>query len=196
MADVDAVFRPEFRDALVLLAKAIGNMRERGFGLPILVGGAAVEFYTGGAVTTGDFDFVTPLQEEFFEELERVGFRKPARTQSPRMRVHSSGLAVEVVSGPLMDGRADMARIVEVELSGGAVRMIPVEELIADRAAQALAGRGIDPRMKSQAVQLLVLGGSIDRAYLDRRIGEETGGDADLATVENWAREEDFTRNT
>lgn len=38
--------------------------------------------------------------------------------------------------------------------------------------------------MKSQAVLLLALGASIDRAYLDRRIGEETGGDANLVTLE------------
>jgi hypothetical protein len=158
-----------------------------------LVGGAAVEFYTGGAVTTGDFDFATPLQDEFFEELESVGFRRPDRSRSPRMRIHSSGLGVEVVSGPLMDGRADIARVVEVDLPGGTVRMIPIEELIADRTAQALAGRKINAQMRSQAILLLALGGSIDRAYLNRRISEETGGDAGLATLESWAREEDLS---
>lgn len=56
MAAVDVVFRPEFREALGLLGKAVENMRRRGLTSPILVGGAAVEFYTGGAVTTGDFD--------------------------------------------------------------------------------------------------------------------------------------------
>lgn len=113
MPAVDAVFRPEFRDALDLLGKAMENMRRRGLTPPILVGGAAVEFYAGGAVTTGDFDFVTPLQDEFFQELETVGFRHPERSRSPRMRVHASGPGVEVVSGPLMDGRADIARVVE-----------------------------------------------------------------------------------
>ena len=89
MPAVDAVFRPEFRDALGLLGKAMENMRLRGLTSPILVGGAAVEFYTGGAVTTGDFDFVTPLQDEFFQELENVGFRRPERSR-PRRRNQSA----------------------------------------------------------------------------------------------------------
>ena len=92
-----------------------------------------------------------------------------------------------------MDGRADIARVVEVALPGGTVRMIPVEELIADRTVQALAGRRINEKMKSQAVLLLALGASIDREYLDRRFGEETGGDADLVTLEGWARKEDLS---
>jgi hypothetical protein len=194
MVAVDPVFRPEFREALTLLGRAIGNMRKQGLTPPILVGGAAVEFYTGGAVTTGDFDFVTPLQDEFFQELEKVGFGRPPPGRSPRIRIHvPSALGVEVVSGPLMDGRADMARVVEVDLPDGAVRLIPIEELIADRTAQALAGSRIDPTMRSQAVMLLALGSALDRAYLDRRIGEETGGEAGLATVESWAREEDIS---
>ena len=86
-----------------------------------------------------------------------------------------------------------MARVVEVDLPDGAVRLIPIEELIADRTAQALAGSRIDPTMRSQAVMLLALGSALDRAYPDRRIGEETGGEAGLATVEGWAREEDLS---
>jgi hypothetical protein len=38
MPAVDAVFRPEFRDALGLLGKAMENMRRRGLPSPILVG--------------------------------------------------------------------------------------------------------------------------------------------------------------
>lgn len=67
-------FVPGSVTRLPLLSRAIGNMRRRGLTPPILVGGAAVEFCTGGAVTTGDFDFVTPLQDEFFRELERSDF--------------------------------------------------------------------------------------------------------------------------
>ena len=35
---------------------------QAGYPRPILVGGAAVEFYTGGAVVSGDFDIVTPAE--------------------------------------------------------------------------------------------------------------------------------------
>ena len=44
--------RPEFEAALRALARASEKMRERGFLSPVLVGGAAVELYTGSAITT------------------------------------------------------------------------------------------------------------------------------------------------
>jgi hypothetical protein len=68
-------FRPEFREALWLLARAIADMTARGLEPPVLVGGAAVEFYTGGAVTSGDFDLVTPHRSALEEALRPHGFR-------------------------------------------------------------------------------------------------------------------------
>jgi hypothetical protein len=72
-------FRPEFVEALVLVATAAERLKRRGLAAPILVGGAAVELYTGGQVTSGDFDFVSAAQAEFFAELEKVGFERPKR---------------------------------------------------------------------------------------------------------------------
>lgn len=69
--------RPEFREALSLLVVAFSRLEKRGIAAPVPVGGAAVELYTGGAIATGDFDFVTPAKEEFFEELIALGFERP-----------------------------------------------------------------------------------------------------------------------
>ncbi|WP_430426883.1 hypothetical protein [Parasphingorhabdus sp.] len=55
-----SVFRPEYEAALQLFAKVSEAMKAKGLNAPVLVGGAAVELYTGSAVTTGDFDIVTP----------------------------------------------------------------------------------------------------------------------------------------
>lgn len=59
-------FRPEFQKALALLATAVRRLQARGLEGPILVGGAAVELFTGGQVMSGDFDFVSASQDEFF----------------------------------------------------------------------------------------------------------------------------------
>jgi hypothetical protein len=67
------VFRPEFIEALSLLAQVCDEVERKGYPRPILVGGAAVEFHTGGAVIWR-FDFVTPAHEAFEELLPKYGF--------------------------------------------------------------------------------------------------------------------------
>jgi len=189
------VFRPAFREALTLFAKAIQRLEARGVEAPILVGGAAVEFFTGGQITSGDFDFVSARKDEFFAELLKVGFIRP---QGPgwldRSLFHPGlGFGVQVVSGQLMDGQAERSRIVIVRLPGGAgeTRLIPLEDLIADRMAQALAGPRIEKDMQNQSVSLYRLAENLDRDYLDRRIKTETGNAATLATLLAWSDEND-----
>jgi hypothetical protein len=64
-----SAYRSEFEAALRLFARASEAMHRRGFQRPILVGGAAAEFHTVSALTTGDFDVCTLRQPEFEEEL-------------------------------------------------------------------------------------------------------------------------------
>lgn len=45
----------------------------------MLVGGAAVELYTGGSYTTGDLDFVGQVPPNVARALEHEGFRKEGR---------------------------------------------------------------------------------------------------------------------
>ncbi|SRR5258708_2582569 len=182
--------RPQFRQALNLIATAIQRIEARGLTGTVLVGGAAVEFFTGGAITSGDFDLVSPWKEELFAELRKLGFIQP---NEPGWLLNSLyhptlGLSVQVVSGQLMDGHADKSRIRDISLGEfGNARFLPVEDLIADRMSQALAAKPAREDMRNQAVRLYQLVEGLDEAYLDRRIREETGNDATLATLREWA---------
>lgn len=190
-------FRPKFVEALSLFATAIERLTAKGHPAPVLVGGAAVELYTAGQVTSGDFDFVSPEQAAFFEELKALGFELPNETGwLQHSLLHPELLfGVQVVSQPLMDGRADDTRIrvIDVEATnggkGGKLRVIPLEDLIADRMAQALDGSKIRKDMQNQAVRMYQLADDLDKAYLDARIRTETGDDASLETLTSWALE-------
>lgn len=184
-------FRPEFREALSLLATAVERLAAKGYAPPVLVGGGAVELYTGGEITSGDFDFVSGQQVSFFEELKELGFIRPSEPGwLQRSLWHPELLvAVQVVSGPLMDGRTDRERIQVIEIDGANLSVIPIEDLIADRMAQALDGRGIRKDMQNQSVRLFQFAESLDKDYLDARIRTETGNKASLETLSSWVIE-------
>lgn len=151
----------------------------------MLVGGAAVELYSSSAVNTGDFDIVTPRQQWFEEILQRQGFVKPAGPgMATRGWIHPDlKLGFEIVSSSLLDGLADRERILFLDFgTEGRAAIISVEDIIADRMGQFASGAA--PEMREQARSLLVLHSDLDRAYLDRRIREETGGDYGIADIE------------
>lgn len=192
-AGAGVTYRPAFREALSLLAVAFERLAERGIKPPVLVGGAAVELLTGGALISGDFDLVTPAQTELFEELRTIGFIHPGGNFLARSLLHpASGIGVQCVSGLLMDGATDLSRIQVVQVDGGqSISVIPREDLIADRMGQALSRPlgGILEDMKDQAAKLYLLADDLDSAYLDKRIQEETSGAANLTTLKAWTDE-------
>lgn len=171
-------YRPEFEEALRMLADISTAMAERGLPRPILVGGAAVEFYTLSAINTGDFDLCSPLQSELEEEMQKRGFVRPSgRGRSTRGWIHPAlGLGFEVVDAALLDGHADPDRLVLVEhlRDGHSLAVISVEDLIADRMGQFASGSA--PEMREQANSLLKLHPGADLVYLERRVRHETAG--------------------
>ena len=177
--------RPEFREALSLLAQAFKVLSDEGLGLPVLVGGAAVELYTTGGITSGDFDLVTPHQRVLENTLVRFGFERPHRPGELLGGVIHRRLdfGVQVVSGLLMAGKADRARIKVFDIEGGRMAVIPVEDLIADRMGQAFADQPPREDMLDQALMLYRLAEAPDLTYLDKRICEETVGGANLASL-------------
>ena len=118
------------------------------------MGGAAVELYTGGRITSGDFDFVSQWQSEFFAELEAVGFERPDKPGWLTRSLWHPELhfGVQVVSQPLMDGRADDSKIQVIDVGSDrelTLRVITIEDLIADRMAQSLSARPMREDMKN-----------------------------------------------
>lgn len=187
MADYES-----FKEALSLLAEAVAKVRSAGGAEPVLVGGGAVEFYTAGGFLSGDLDLVAPETEAIEEALISVGFDRPTGPGQPRRGVFHPGLGmgVEVVSGALMDGQADRARIKVINIGHDrSFKIIPPEDLIADRMAQAVSTRIPDQRMVAQAVLLYRLVQNLDEDYLDKRVKFETGADAGLAILRMWAEE-------
>jgi hypothetical protein len=172
-------YRPEFEAALRLFARVSEAMHQRGLRRPILVGGAAAEFWSVSQLTTGDFDMCTPLQPELEEEMQRHGFVKPEGAgQYLKGWVHPElKLGFEVVASTPMDGSVDADHIRLVQPVGATelFRVISVEDLIADRMGQ-FASRTAPDRIE-QARILLALHPDADLDYLERRIREESMGD-------------------
>ena len=179
MSEPGSPWRAEFMLALRMLARLSGALAQRGLPRPVLVGGGAVEFYTGSAVMTGDIDVTSPVQPELEEELQKLGFVRPSGAgKSTRGWVHPEiGLGFEVVANSPMDDTPDEVRIrlIRPNESDPALRVLSLEDLIADRMGQYASGTARD-RLE-QARTLFALSSSLDLDYLDRRIRTETAGD-------------------
>jgi hypothetical protein len=180
-------YRPEFEAALRLLAQVSEAMHRRGFQRPVLVGGAAAEFWSGSAINTGDFDLCTLRQAELEQEMQRHGFVRPKGAgQMLKGWVHPDlKLGFEVVADVPMDGNVDAAHIRLIQPIGEAAlfRVISVEDLIADRMGQYASGTAAD-RLE-QARILFQLHPEADLVYLERRIREETMGDHGIESVQS-----------
>jgi hypothetical protein len=183
MAD-DLPWRPEFIAALRLLGRISDAMVRRGLPRPVLVGGGAVEFYTGSATMTGDIDLTTPVQSELEEEMLRAGFIRPRAPGHMALGwLHPDlGLGFEVVGSSPMGGTADPVRIRLVKPGDlDAFRILSAEDMIADRMGQYASGTA--PDMLAQARQIAALYPDLDVDYLSQRIRTETLGDYDVDSV-------------
>jgi len=161
-------------------------MDKRGLPRPVLVGGGAVEFYTGSALMTGDIDITSPAQPELEMELQRLGFVRPAGPgKLTRGWIHPDlGLGFEVVGRNPMGDTPDAVRVrlVHPIPDTPEFRILSVEDMIADRMGQYASGTARD--MLAQARELFGLNANIDRAYLDQRIRTETVGDYGIEDIE------------
>lgn len=173
-----SVYRPEFEAALRAFARVSERMRRTGHGMPVLVGGAAVELYSNSAIATGDFDVATPWQDEFEAALGQEDFVKPSGPgHSTRGWVHPDlQLGFEVVTATPFDGKADGDRIRLISTgTDGRIAVIAVEDIIADRLGQYASGTARE--MLQQARTLFGLYPDADLDYMECRIREETLGD-------------------
>lgn len=171
-------YRREYIEGLTLLARAFDIAEARGASRPVIVGGSAVEYYTGGELTSGDFDLVTSRDDLVGEALLEVGFRR-----EDRRGVRLGGfyhpellIAVEFVSGALFEGRTDRSRLqvfVVDQVQGSTVVFPPLEDVIADRLGQYASDPQGRDDMLEQARVLASLAETLDMDYLRKRVYEE-----------------------
>lgn len=181
-------YRPEYRKALELIGRACATMERQGHSVPVLVGGAVVEWYSTGAYMSGDFDLHVLAPEPFTDALLALGFRgedRPGRLL--RGFYHPDfDLGVEFISGRLLDGYAERARVRIIDIADGSfVPMLPPEDIIADRMGQYSANPSSGRDLLAQArIVFLLLAPQIDRDYLDIRLRHETANEIGLAAFE------------
>lgn len=94
---------------------------------PILVGGAAVELYTGGAYTTGDLDFVGRVSPSVAAQLTEAGFEKRGRHWA-----HEAGQVFLELPGRSLEPASEPVRL---RRAGRDLLVIGPEALLADRLA-------------------------------------------------------------
>lgn len=92
---------------------------------PILVGGGAVEFYTGGGYATGDIDMVAPEGKETAVILSGLGFEKRGKNWINE----KLNLFVEFPNSNLRPGEEHII----IDVDGVHVRMVSPEDLVVER---------------------------------------------------------------
>ena len=114
------------RRRLIALGLLTRRLASRGVE-PILVGGAALEFYTAGGYATGDVDLALPSGADVDAAFAELGFRKEGR-----FWLHDGlDLLFEAAAPAGLPGE-DAPRT-EVEVDGLRVVIIGVEDLLIDR---------------------------------------------------------------
>ena len=146
---------------------------------PVLVGGGAVELYTGGAYMTGDLDFVGQLTDPVVKALAEAGFRRIGRHWK-----HERGqLFIEIPGSFLEKG----VQATEMDAFGETVRVITPEDVLVDRLAGwkfwQSGAHGLNAYLIYKEV-----GGVLDRARLEERARSEDVLDA-WNEVERFAQE-------
>lgn len=98
----------------------------RGIGQdPVLVGGAAVEFYTKGGYSTSDIDMIAPGGAELADLMGKLGFDKIGKDYADRQ----NNIYIEFPGSFL----ADSESFVELTVEGRVLRIVSPEDLIVDR---------------------------------------------------------------
>ncbi|WP_242116098.1 hypothetical protein [Sphingomonas lacusdianchii] len=185
-------WRDEFVAGLELFGRVSAEMQRRGFTRPVLVGGAAVEIYTGGIIATGDFDIVVGRNDVLEDVFVTLGFERPrgAGVATRGWVYRELRMGFEIVDSVLLDGAADRSRVrMFSSRAADDFEIISVEDLIADRMGQYASGSA--PDMLGQAQTLFDLYSDADMDYLERRIREETLNEHGIATLRSRRQGDD-----
>lgn len=132
---------------------------------PVVVGGQAVEFYTGGGYATRDIDLVSPRADAIDDLLSKWGFSKEGR----HWYSDELGIAIEV---PEVTLAGDEKKLTKVEIDGLFVYVIGVEDLIIDRMNAFVHWKSSDDQLWAKELMGLFKD-DIDWGYLEKRAAKE-----------------------
>ncbi len=170
-----------FQRDLYVMSILTEKLEEKGI-TPVVIGGAAVEFYTRDWYSTGDIDLAIDKskRDEFHEVMKEFDFEKEGRMWTRE----DLNLYVEI-PGDIND--IDEERLTEVETEAGRAYVIGLEDIIFDRIQAAEHWES-----KSDREQAVRIGASfydeIDWDHVRKRCEEELSEemlDKVLKEVEN-----------
>jgi hypothetical protein len=123
----DILSLPDGPEKTAALVAWLQGLYEDEASTPVLVGGAAVELFTGGGYTTGDLDFVGEVPDAVARRLSDADFKRKGRHW-----IHGEGqVFVEFASDSL---EAD-EEVVALDVAGQRIRVLAPEALLVDRLA-------------------------------------------------------------
>ena len=121
----DALSLPDGPQRTAAIVAWVQGLFAEGEQVPVLVGGAAVEILTGGAYTTGDFDFVGSVPTTVRNTLEENDFKK-----SGRHWIHEEAQIFLEFPGDALDPKERQFRC---GLYGYDLLLVSIEDLLVDR---------------------------------------------------------------
>jgi hypothetical protein len=146
---------------------------------PVLVGGAAVELYTGGGYTTGDLDFVGVVPSHVATLLKKAGFARQGRHW-----IHEKAqVFVEFPGSALAGGE----RAVRLRVGDCEVVAIAPEDLLAERLGAWKHWRSAIDGVNAWLL-FLAFGGRLDDGRLRQRCAAHEADDA-LRALRSFAQE-------
>ncbi|MCZ6507291.1 MAG: UbiD family decarboxylase [Acidobacteria bacterium] len=149
---------------------------------PILVGGAALEFYTAGGYATKDVDLALPLSPLVDEAFARLGFEKEGRYWYRE----DLDLLFEAPAPAGLPGE-DAART-EIEVEGLRVVVIGVEDLLLDRLRAAVHWDSTDDARWARRLATLYFE-ELDLSYLGAKVADNENEREELAAILSEASE-------
>lgn len=167
----------EFNEGLKLLALLARRMREAGAAEPVVIGASAVDIHSNGAFPAGDIEITAQDTAACEAEMMRIGFRRDD-PKSARLRYWNEELWIGICIAARVPfrGKALSANQVSFETGCGPIRVISLEDTI----AELLAAFDANPRQQGarleQASRLYKTAGALNRGYLDLRLRDETLG--------------------
>lgn len=167
----------EFNEGLKLLALLSNRMREAGASVPVVMGASAAEIHSNGTFRSSNVEIAVQDVPLCQAELARLGFQADD-LRSAKLRYWHPDLWIGILISARVPfcGKASSARHIAFETGCGPVRVVSLEDTIAELVAAFDANpRGQGDRL-DQATRLYKAAGALNRAYLNLRIGEEAAG--------------------